>query len=155
MGLRPYAPSPGAHAQSPQRGRGLGRGVAPFPPPAHLALGAGPLRVPGTSLSLANRGTPGPGRSAGSRTPWLCFKLVGQGDSGQQQAVHWHRVRAGELWAAPPWPGPPGGRVVHAPGGGGGQGGLSTAGASATPPPLRPASQAGSESVSLRSQTHF
>lgn len=76
----PYAPA--ARAASPQREAGLGRGAAPSPP-AHLALGAGPLRVPGTSLSLENRR--GACQAlAGARVPdpvslELC-SVVGQGD---------------------------------------------------------------------------
>lgn len=120
--------------------RGQGRS-APHRPPSHWQTGAGAR--PGL---------------AGARvpvSPWLFFKLVGQAPGGQLQAVHGGRVSLGERWESAPWPGPPRGRVVHAPAGGGGQGHFSTAGAGATPPPLRPASQAGSESVSLRSQTHL
>jgi hypothetical protein len=122
-----------SRAKSTERS-GLGARSRPLSPCPPCTRGKGRSAPPGHP-SHWKTGS-GSGRAWPERVPpypWLWFiKLVGQGDSGQQHAVHWHRVSLGERWESAPWPGPPRGRVVHAPAGGGGQGHFSTAGARTT-----------------------
>lgn len=153
------APTPQAQALTRKVHReegGLGRGVAPFPPcppgprgrPAPRARNIPLTGKQGHARPWPERGLPYPlalfqiGRARGQWAAAGCPLAPRQG-----------RGAVGSPPLARP---PPRGTGCPRPRrGGGGQGGLSTAGASATPPPLRPASQAGSESVSLRSQTHL
>lgn len=119
-GAPPLRPKPRrSRAKSTERKGVWGAESPPLPLPTWPS-GQGALRTPNPFLLENRRGHAQASPGRGLPYPWACFKkMVGQAHGGQLQAVHGGRVRVGERWESAPWPGPPGGRVVHAPGPGG------------------------------------